>query len=175
MSCSLSRRIPWTGWTQEYRRSFRPYIFFALVRLDRVSSASSSTPWGPISAHVHFARQIISNVVRRGKKNSKNNKREREKVYIVESHTRTETRVARVFPGARISGPRLVYTVHCIYTAGHKYYITIRMTFFSDNLLINGTQIFMHLCEICFLRRQSKYSNIPVSQQNIEYYSILVI
>lgn len=148
MSCSLSRRIPWTGWTQEYRRSFRPYIFFALVRLDRVSSASSSTPWGPISAHVHFARQIISNVVRRGKKNSKNNKREREKVYIVESHTRTETRVAHVFPGARISGPRLVYTIHCIYTAGHKYYITIRMTFFSDNLLINGTQIFMHLCKI---------------------------
>lgn len=83
-----------------------------------------------------------------GKKNSKNNKREREKVYIVESHTRTETRVAHVFPGARISGPRLVYTIHCIYTAGHKYYITIRMTFFSDNLLINGTQIFMHLCKI---------------------------
>ena len=76
---------------QGYRRSFRPYISFPYLSLSLSLSLSllslsvsigcrlptparSSTPWGPISAHVHFARPIISNVVRREKKNGRREK-----------------------------------------------------------------------------------------------------
>lgn len=78
-----------------------PFFYFILsfflshspVHLDRVSSASFSTPWGPISAHVHFAQQIISNVVRRGVKRERvKNKEER----VAVSWNRTTYRKPRV-------------------------------------------------------------------------------
>ena len=98
--------MSWTGYTQGYRHSFRPhfilfYLFFlshSPVHLDRVSSASSSTPRGPISAHVHFAQQIISNVVRRGVKRERvKNKEEREWPCRGTEHAYRKPRVAQVF------------------------------------------------------------------------------
>lgn len=80
------------------------FLSHSPVHLDRVSSASSSTPWGPISAHVHFAQQIISNVVRRGVKRERmKNKEERVAVSWNRTRVSKTTRRSGIFVDPWIS------------------------------------------------------------------------